>query len=882
MKSQEPPKRVLKLLEWICPDDLIESIAGDLEEKFNEDKDELGFQIARLNYIYQALLFIRPGILFRNKFNYFIPSALFKSYLIIAGRNMAKKKLFSLINSAGLGLGIALCILIALFILDEKSFDQFHINKDDIYRVEKKYYKNTGEGTPGFYMYSAYIQTCMGPTLKSDFPQVKYFTRFNNNNHVIVHSNGKVYTDKVSYVDPDFTEMFSFKILKGQTDYPLKELHHAVITPAVAIKYFGDKDPIGQSIRIDHGGEKEYTITAIIENAPPNSSLDYGILIRQDNKPYYDEGMSNWRSFSTPTFVQLVSNADTLAFKSGLDKIIKLHMSDYLEKNIERYNIPEGMSVFEYNITSLNDIHLDTKSDWTKASDPKYSVILGSIALLILLIAAVNYVLLALSASTSRKTEVGIRKTIGAARTQVMTQFVIESVFISIVSSFIGLILVYIFLPYFNEFTQKSILLDQASLSYILILGLILALVIGSLAGSYPAFYLSAFRPILALKGGSSGRLRLKFSKPLIVLQFAISAFLIISSLIMYHQMEYITSKDLGYDKEHVLVLPTQRGFEPGSKNGLELFREKLSSDPNILGVSGTSSAFCNGWSRYGYTIDGQYKTAYVYNVDQHYLDLLDIELIDGRNFDSKFGTDTNAIIVNEALVNDMAWENPLEERLNWMEDSASKGSRIIGVMKDYHFLSLENKIQPLFLTYNYGNLVDILIKVRPEKVQESIEKIGSVWQDLYPDQPFDYSFLDQDLKQQYANRDRWMNIMSLATFFAIFLSCLGLFGLSGINAQGRLKEMGIRKVYGAGVTSIVVLLNKEFVILSIISIILAIPVSWYIMNDWLGNFEYGIKISFGIISIGVLAGLVIAIATVSYHAFRTAFTNPIEFLKEE
>jgi putative ABC transport system permease protein len=387
------------------------------------------------------------------------------------------------------------------------------------------------------------------------------------------------------------------------------------------------------------------------------------------------------------------------------------------------------------------------------------------------------------------------------------------------------------------------------------------------------------------LKGTFTSKVHAGFTKPLVVIQFALSAFLIMSSVIMYRQMKFITTKDLGYSKEQILVVPTQTGDNAEADKTIERFRTRVQQEPAIVSVAGTGLSFNQGYSHWGYKIKDEQKSAYVYGVDPYYLSTLDATLVQGRNFDVRIAADSNAVIVNEALVRDMKWTDPLNEYLNYREDSVGVGAKVIGVVKDYHFLSLEKNIEPMFLSMNkkdVGYLTTMLIKITRGEIPDKIEKIRKTWKELAPDRPFEYTFLDEDVAKQYKSYERWMGIMSLSTGFAILISCLGLFGLSGINALNRTKEMGIRKVMGAEVKNIFILLNRQFIWLATIAFAMAAPLSWYVMGKWLKDFQFKITIGWELFALSMAAGLAVALVTVSYHALKTAWLNPAETLKNE
>lgn len=878
----------LRFLEWFCPPELYEGIEGDLLEEFERERSTLGVKKANRRLLWKVLKFFRPEIILRNRFTlHLINTIMIGNYFKVATRNIQKRKLYSFINAFGLSIGICFCMLIVLFIQDERSFDSFHVNKHDIYRIEEKSFDTWQHDSPDPYRKSAWIQTALQPALKEELAEVMYATRYNADHTGIFRYEEKVFTEKITYVDADFFKMFSFPLTGVNPDKVFQNKEEIILTPAIAKKYFGDEDPIGKVLRVDNEGEKSYTVVGIIEPAPANSSLHFETLIPQENRPGYERNMKQWGNFNTPTFVQLVPNANLQTFKTNLDTLLNKYMGDRLERWRKEavVPIPAEAKMLEYEFTQLPEWHLKKDISWEKVSDPQYSFILGGIAVLILLIACINYVSLSLTTSASRRAEVGIRKVVGAQRSQLVYQFGFESLILAFVSMFIGLGLIVLFLPAFNEFTGKGIQLTAISMLQLTGASIAVTLLVGLLAGSYPSLFLSRFKPALVLKGGFTSKLQAGFTKPLVVLQFALSAFLIISSVIMYKQMRFITTKDLGYNKEQILVIPTQTGWNAEADKTVQRFRDRSQQEPLIVSVSGTSSSFNQGYSRYGYKIKDEQKSAYVYAADPNYIPTLGIELVQGRNFDASIASDSSVVIVNEALVRDMKWTDPLNEHLNWREDSVGLGDKVIGVVKDYHFLSLERDFEPMFLSMNkrhVGYLTTMMVKIASTDVNAGLEKVKAIWKELNPNRPFDYSFLDEDVAKQYDSYKRWMSIMGLATVFAIVISCLGLFGLAGVNAVNRTKEIGIRKVMGAELTNIFVLLNRQYIWLSLIAYALAIPFSWYVMSKWLEDFKFKISMGVELFLLAMVVGLSVALLTVSYHAIKVALVNPAETLKYE
>ncbi len=810
------------------------------------------------------------------------------NYLKISFRNLRKYKLYSFINITGLSIGIALSILIFLFIADELSFDQFHSKKDSLFRVEAKQYtygeeKSIFDTNQDGIWKIAWMPTALGPTISDEIPDILHNTRWESGNGILIYED-KIFEEWVNYVDPGFFSMFDFRLLQGDPATILKDKSEMVITEALRVKYFEDSDPIGETIQLDVNGEiTNYMISGIIENPPSNSSLHYNLLIRQENRPWYDESLASWHSFNCPTFIELSPQVDLPAFRERLLTFENKYFAEEKKETREREALEEDVPVFELLIQPFTDIHLDPEVSWYKSSNPTYSLILGGIGILILLIASINYISLSLSNSSSRVKEVGVRKVLGANPANLATQFWGESMILVFSALIMGIMLTGILIKPFNAFTDKTLsLLSDHSQGFLLFL-LVLVFIIGLIAGGYPAIFLSRFQPVKVLRSGNSTKFNTLLIRGLVILQYSLSAFLIISSMIMFRQMRYITTKDLGFNKDQVLVIPTLTGWTDEGETTVNRLEQALRGKPGVLHVSGTSASFNKGWSKNGFEIEGEEHSAFTYRVNENYLKTMELEIIDGRDFDPNRLSDfREAIIVNEALVQDFGWTNPIGEHLYWRTDSSS--CLIIGVVRNYHFLSLENEIEPVILYTNAGTgkITTALIKISSEDIPATLAVIQGTWKEIYPNRPFDYSFLDDDVTQQYSQYQRWMKIMSASTFLAIFIACLGLFGLSGINAVNRMKEISIRKVLGASVNQLFLLMNREVVWLALISFILAIPVSYYIMQQWLDSFQYKTEIAWYVFLIASLVGILVAILTVSYHALKVSFINPAEILKDE
>ncbi len=813
---------------------------------------------------------------------------MWQNYLKISLRSIQKYKLHSIINITGLSIGIAVSILIFLFIADELSFDQFHTKKGQLYRVEVKRFsygeeKSLFDENQDGIWYIPWMPTGLGPALNEEIPDISHFTRWESGNGIFIYGE-KIFEENVNYVDPGFFLMFDFKLLKGDPASALNDKSQVVITEALMEKYFEDEDPIGMTIQLDINGEvKPYMISGVIENPPSNSSLNYNLLVQQENRPWYEESLNSWKSFNCPTFIELSNTTDLTDFMEKLKAFENKYFYEEKKETREKEMLEADVPVLELLIKPVTGIHLDPEVRWHKSSDPAYSYILGGIGALILLVAAINYISLSLSNASARSKEVGVRKVLGAKPSNLIRQFLGESLILVLMALIFGILVASLLIEPFNSFTDKSLsLISDYSFGFMFFL-LILVFLTGLIAGGYPAIFLARFQPSKVLKWGNSTKFNTLLIRALVVLQYGLSAFLIISSMIMFGQMRFITRMDLGFNKDQVLVIPTFTGWTDEGETAVNRLDQSLKGNPAVISVSGTSASFNKGWSHNGFEIDGIEHSAFTYRVQGDYVKTLELEILEGRDFDPDRPSDLReAIVVNEALVKDFGWEQPIGKHLYWRSDSSS--SLVIGVVKNYHFLSLENEIRPALL-YTYpknGKITTALIKISRENIPATIEGIKKTWKEIYPNKPFEYSFLDEDVSQQYSTYQRWMRIMTVSTILAIFIACLGLFGLSGINAVNRMKEISIRKVLGASVNQLLLLMNREVVGLATLSFLLAIPISYFIMRQWLDSFKYKIEIGWPVFLIALLIGILAAMLTVSYHAIKVSFVNPAEILKDE
>lgn len=819
-----------------------------------------------------------------------------KNYFKIAYRNLFKHKVYSFINIFGLAVGIACCLLIGLYVQNEWSFDTFHSNSDRIYRVWTQSTASDGEsklhtGTP----------LPLGPALKENIPEIEQVTYlFQFNDLVQTADRPEALDENVLVVDRDFFQMFDFSLVEGDTSSVFNNPSSVVITKEMARRFFGDQNPMQKNLSIRAGGEfREFTVTGLIEKAPSNSSLTYNILIPDKNLDLLlgERARSSWFSGPGSTYVLLPDDVNPSEMEA---KLVSM-MQGILGEDIVRDN------EFSIGLQPLTDIHLnpDYPVKIASVSDPTYSYILTAIALLILLIACVNFMTLSISKSASRAKEVGIRKTIGAVRQHLMYQFWGEAFMITTFAMAVGVLVAELLLPFFNDLSGTSLEFG-ITIGTLLMLAALVVL-ISLIAGIYPAVILSGFRPVEVLKG----RLNLSadkslFRQSMVVMQFSLSIALIFGTITMRQQLNYIQNKNLGYQKDQVVVLESGLTSSPNTsleeflQEGIkrkELLESELRSSPEVedFAVSFFTPVQIAGWAKLGFEDDeGQQRSFHGNVVDADFLPALGIKIIKGRNFSEEYPSDSRrAMIVNQAMVEAFGWENPIGQRL---PGAAFEDHEIIGVVENFNFESLHAPIEPLALTMRPSTLLSgtnfiqmgnfpvprFSIKLNTKNLSGTMTEIKNAWEEVVPGNAFNFTFVDQALDAQYRKEQRLSSIVTAAAGFAIVIACLGLFGLASLMIVRRTKEIGVRKVLGATSSNIVILVNKEFTKLVVIAFLIAVPIAWYFMSGWLENFAYRIDIGLGIIFMVGLSALVVAWLTVSYQSIKATLVNPVDSLRSE
>jgi len=892
MNKTRPPRFTLRFLEWYCPSNLHEGIEGDLLEQFEDDVKEKGVFIARRRFTLNTLKFFRPGIILRNKLsNNLFQTDMLRNYFKIAFRSLWRSKAHSFINVFGLGLGIACCFLIALFVRDELTFDTFHSKADRIYRAYSR--EDWGENQQFFNTVTPFP---MGPALKENLQEVELQVRFNTINSQVKIGESQ-FTETVAIAGQDFFKMFDFEIVKGEKSNLLGGQSNVILSERMAKKYFGENDPISKTISMQIGETfEDFLIKAVSKNVPTNSSVQFDILISDLNysKLYNERLLSSWFNIIPETYVQLKPGTDSKSVEKKFPKIFRTLLGE------ESYK----QSKYAPGLQPLKDIHLnvDYPVGIAPVSNPKYAYILSAIALLILFVACINFVTLSVGRSIQRAKEVGIRKVVGALRNQLITQFIGEAIIVTLIAMIIGIGLSLLNLPVFNDLSGKQLAFQFNQYTFLVIASLLL--IIGFISGSYPAFVLSAFRPIAVLKGSlSGGSSKQGVRKVLVGIQLALSIFLISSTLLMRNQLSYLQNKDMGFDKEQLAEIQLNvprtgrmadrinAGFEKA-----ERFKAALSKFPDILAVCGSSHDFGNGsWTGLGYTDEKNvYRTFQMNVVDDEYIPTLKIKLAYGRKFsDSNPSDKRRSVIINEAFAKEYGWTDAIGKKI---PGKNFPDHEIIGVVKDFNFASLYTKVLPLVIVEDASIILTgieninvdaspftkLMIRLKPGNMALATEQIKQVWNEITGDEEFSLTFVDQAMVRQYRNEQNLGKIVSIASLLSILIGSLGLYALASLALQNRTKEISIRKVMGASEQSLLVLLSKEYVFLIAVCLVISIPVTWYLMKNWLSTFEYRVGIS---LDVFVLAGgisLLIALATISFQTLKTVWTNPVKSLKYE
>jgi putative ABC transport system permease protein len=790
-----------------------------------------------------------------------------QNHLKIALRNMTRQRGFALINLAGLTIGLTVCFLIFMWVSDELSYDKFHAKSERVYRPlwEAKYGDNEWK--------IPLIPVPVAPTLKQEFPEVEGYTHFVQGGFNVKKGDDYVREDRVYYVDDGFFDVFTVEFVDGNAATALEAPDAVVLTEEMAAKYFPDQDPIGKTIESNDGNL--YRVTGVAKGFPKQSHFHFDFLASSESLEFIERRKDQWGSATVYSYITLRPDADVAALEAK--------WQNYVKENITDAEFRASGNYSRFPLQPLEEIHLQSNLEYELEANGKlsYVYLFSVIAFIILILACINFVNLSTARSLMRAREVGVRKVLGSRRGQLIRQFFAES-FVYVLISVIGAaILARAVLPAFNNLAGKEMQLNFLSDPMVLAILAGLTIVVTLLAGSFPALFMSSFSPATVLKGevtksGGTDWLR----KGLVVAQFCISTGLIIGTLVVMQQLQFLQHQNLGFDKEHVIVI--DRAEALGDQ--YLTFLNELASIPSVETTAAAQGLPSKGFDSTIFEPEqpANYETtslAYAF-VDENYVDVLQLNMLEGRNFSMDFASDSSAFIINEAAAEKLGWDEPLGKELNY-GNGFVKGP-VIGVVEDYHFRSLHHEVEPMILIMGKWNLPHIAVRVQPGDIAESVDAISALWKEFLPNSPFQYSFLDEDYQQLYESEQRMSSVFIIFAILAIFIACLGLLGLAAYVAERRTKEIGIRKVLGASIPDIIAMLSKDFLVLVLIATLIAFPLAWWGMSNWLDNFAYRTDLNWWIFAIAGLAMIVIALLTVASQAIKAAFTNPIESLRDE
>ncbi|WP_425290972.1 ABC transporter permease [Spirosoma linguale] len=879
----KPPRQADRLLEWFCAPHLLEEVQGDLYERFVRDVEVGGVRRANRRYWINVLRFIRPFALKRQLSQYSSPllhPVMLSNHFKIAWRNLVKNKVYSAINIFGLAVGLTTCLLITLYVFDERSYDKHHNHANQLYRVNTKTKEQNWAATAA--------PTALG--LKTDFPEVEQVTRllkvpnmdkmllrytYKNQQKNFFETNGY-------YVDSTFFELFTYPFKYGNPQTAINRPNTLVVSETLSNKLFGEGNPIGKVIHVGLPfGDFNYTVSGVFSDTH-KSHIDAHFFLSMQNGD-----MGNWvnqqKNWATNnifyTYIKLKDGVNVQAFEAKLPAFLTRHGAADLKAL--------GVSK-ELALQPVPDIYLtsDMDNEISANGSLTYLYVFGSIAAFLLLIACINFMNLSTARSEKRAKEVGIRKAMGAIRASLVSQFLGESVLMSIVALFLALGFIQLLLPVFNSFTQKNLSLFQNPVFAVWVAAI--TILTGLLSGLYPAFYLSSFRPITVLKGKlinsfSATALR----KGLVVFQFTVSIVLILGAIVIWRQLSFVQNQHLGFNKSQKIVIPLQSNQ---AATNYTAFKDEILKNPNVVSAASGSSYpgikndndllfYAEGKSVHE-AVDINFAT-----VENDYVETLGFKLLYGRVFSKNITADSTSIILNEVAIKQLGYDpkTAVGKNIYFEWQNVRHPMQIVGVVRNFNYESLHQAIKPFGLTTTIGNNHQYFIaSVQTKEYDKLLADIEKDWKKVNPDTPFSYSFLDQDFQRNYEKEQRTSSIVLYFTLIAIMIACLGLFGLVAFSTEQRMKEIGVRKVLGASVPSIVALLSKEFVRLVLVANLIAVPIGWYGMNQWLHGFAYKVAIEWWLFVLAGLLTLSTALLTVSFQSLKAALMNPVRSLRSE
>lgn len=800
-----------------------------------------------------------------------------KNYFKTAWRNLWKHKNLSFINIFGLVTGMACSLLIFLFVADELSYDRFHKDADRIYRVVKDFVNSDGSHLP-----DATTPPALAPEVQQDIPGIEHVTRVFpgwGNNFLVTYKDKHIYTEKLFRVDSSFFDIFTFPFMQGNAKTAFRQVHSVILTETVAKKYFGAENPMGKVLRIDRLGDM--MVTGVLKDVPDNAHFHFDFLV--PIRTFTNNIDDNWRRYEFYTYIKLQPGVAIAGIEPKIQALYKRNKPD--ENNV-------------FYTQALTGIHLNSDLKWEiePNSQRLYVVIFVIVGLLIILIAAINYINLVTARSSLRAKEIGIRKVAGAYSTSLVQQLLLESVITALIAAVAALLVAQLLLPFVNNITAKQLALFSAG-NYVVIYFMAGAVLTGILAGLFPALYLSSFKPIIVLKGTKVSEVSVfNLRKVLVVVQFTISIAFIAGSLIVYQQTSYIRSARLGLNKDQVLIISNYNSLSDANKLS---FQNELSQIRGVQDAAGSSGIIgsINGTTRLKVKGSDKGVVVNLLFTGYNYLKVLGIHLKEGRDFSPAFPGDTlsfaskgtleqdyGSIILNEKAVKELAIPSPvIGKQLLWRTSGDTNYyARVVGITKDFHFASFKNEIKPFAFTVSPRSASNLTVKLSMQDLSSTLQQIENRWKQFAPERPFQYSFLDETFAQLYKEETNFQKVFIVLVIVSIVISCLGLFGLAAFTAEQRTKEIGIRKVLGASVSGITTMLSKDFIKLVLIAFVVASPLAWWAMHTWLQGFAYRVEISWWIFLLAGFSAVSIALITISFQSVKAAMANPAKSLRAE
>jgi putative ABC transport system permease protein len=885
----KPSRLAIRLLRSFCPPHLLEELEGDLLQKFERDMKTFGEKKAKRRLVWNVIRFIRPGIVLRNKRSTTVNQFnMLQNHFKIAFRSLYKRKGYAIINIMGLAVGITSCILIGLFVHDELSYDKDFKNGDRISKIilDRKY--------PDHHSVTRFIPHSFATTVVKDYPEVERATTITGpfDNMMISYKGDQgaavTFLEKDVYAaDSNLFKIFSFNIKKGDRNTMLLKPKSMVLTESTARRHFGDKDPLGKIITMS--GDN-FIVTGVCEDPPQNTHFKFGLIISIQTIERFN--LDNFERPDTHCYIQLKPETDAVALQGKFHQMVDTYAAPEIEKvnKVSWLDYKKAGNGYTYSLLPLTEVYLNPLDiGGMKPGGNILSVkIVMGIAGLIFLIACINFMNLTTARSTERAKEVGIRKVMGSFRRQLVFQFLTESTLLTLIGVSLAVAASIWLLPKFNTLVGKNLQIDLNGSVVACLLAAVI--VLGFLAGIYPALVLSSFNPMKALKGNfvssTSGK---NIRKGLVVVQFSISISLIICTTVMVQQMQFIRDKDLGYGKEQLLDIEGDFHMKP---KFTKRFIEEIKRLPQVIAAAGSlSMPSIGGIYPQQYRAEGspEVETLRTMYAGDGFCELMGFELVEGKLF-SDLTNDSLSVILNESAVKQLDIKNPLGKKISFIEQTYGSGEQttftIVGVVKDFNYESLHKEIRPIVIQSNeiiFSRVEYIAVRLQPASIHEAITQLESKWKELSPESPFQFRFVDDVLNDLYQKEERTWRVFIVFSGLCIFIACIGLLGLSAFTISLRTKEIGIRKVVGAGLRQIVILISRDFTVLIFVSFLLAVPVAWYVMESWwLKGFAYRVHISVLTMTLCGLATLLMTWIVISYQTLKVAKVNPIESLKAE